>query len=97
MSSVTHVVLTLSAAGVAEALDGKRLLHEISRMHTHRPATNLAAQACRDAFTESFERDDALWSDNASLRCRPIEDSTIRIALDQSPRVRVEDQKESCS
>lgn len=87
MRSFPHFVLSHSAAGAAEGLDSGRFFNEFNAIHTHRPATNLAVPACSDALTETFERDDVLWSDNASLRCRPVEDSTIRIAQDQSPRV----------
>ena len=40
-----------------------------------------------DGFPKTFERDDALWSNNAYSDVVPSEDSTIRAARDQGQRV----------
>ena len=56
-------------------------------MGTHRPATNMSPQPF-DGFLETFERDDALWSDNEYSDVVLSQDSTIRVSQDQSQRAR---------
>ena len=57
----------------------------LQRLGTHRPATNRKIPPL-DGSVKTFERDDALWSDDAYSDVVPSEDSSIRLALDQSPR-----------
>ena len=54
---------------------------------THRPATNLPRQP-HDGLPKTFERDDALWSDNEYSDVVQHQDSTIRVSQDQSQRAR---------
>jgi len=55
-------------------------------MNTHRPATNCCRKSVDD-FLETFERDDALWSNNESSVVVRFLDLTIRPSQDQSQRV----------
>ena len=54
---------------------------------THRPATNKYAKP-PDGFPQTFERNDALWSDNEHSDVVRFQDSTIRVSQDQSQRAR---------
>ena len=54
-------------------------------MGTHRPATNLSHPPF-DGLPKTFERDDALWSDNEYSDVVPAQDSTIRVSQGQSQR-----------
>ncbi len=55
---------------------------------THRPATNLPHPSF-DGLPKTFERDDALWSDNEYSDVVHRLDSTIRVSQDQSQRARI--------
>ncbi len=55
-------------------------------MNTHRPVTNCHRKS-HDDFLETFERDDALWSNNESSVVVRLQDLTIRPSQDQSQRV----------
>jgi hypothetical protein len=57
-----------------------------ANLSTHRPTTNWSAQPL-DGCPKTFEWDDALWSDNAYSDVVRSQDSTIRVAPDQSQRV----------
>ncbi len=58
----------------------------MERMNTHRPVTNCRRKSLDD-FLETFERDDALWSNNESSVVVRFQDLTIRPSQDQSQRV----------
>jgi hypothetical protein len=55
---------------------------------THRPATNLPRPPF-DGLPKTFERDDALWSDNEYSDVVHWLDSTIRVSQDQSQRAHI--------
>jgi len=57
---------------------------------THRPATNMPPQPF-DGFLKTFERDNALWSDNEYSDVVLRQDSTIRVSQDQSQRARIKE------
>jgi len=54
-------------------------------MGTHRPATNKISPPL-DGLPQTFERDDALWSDNEYSDVVHCLDSTIRVSQGQSQR-----------
>ncbi len=72
------------AAKLAGAPGGRqRIFKDLRYKGTHRPAMNRKIPPL-DGSIKTFERDDALWSDDASSDVVPSEDSSIRLALDQS-------------
>lgn len=58
----------------------------MEHMNTPRPVTNCHRKSLDD-FLETFERDEALWSNNESSVVVRFQDLTIRPSQDQSQRV----------
>jgi len=81
-----HGIAATEAAKLAGAPGGRqRIFKDLRYKGTHRPATNRKIPPL-DGSIKTFERGDALWSDDAYSDVVPSEDSSIRLALDQSPR-----------
>jgi hypothetical protein len=59
---------------------------------THRPVTNKTRPPF-DGLPKTFERDDALWSDNEYSDVVLFQDLTIRVSQDQSQRARLKKRK----
>jgi len=60
---------------------------------THRPVTNKTRPPF-DGLPKTFERDDALWSDNEYSDVVLFQDSTIRVSQDQSQRARLKKERQ---